>query len=174
MPALQPLHAIHVVAPLPRHPSHPRPPPLSTTPLLSTTPPLSHVTFSLLLLLLLLLLQGRLDQLIYIPLPDYDSRKSIFKANLRKSPVSDELDLDHMANITDGFSGADITEVCQRACKLAIRQHIADADAGAPEAERCTVISLAHFEEAFEKARKSVTAADIKKFERSQASMKAR
>ena len=30
---------------------------------------------------------GRLDQLIYIPLPDYDSRLSIFKANLRKSPL---------------------------------------------------------------------------------------
>jgi hypothetical protein len=43
--------------------------------------------------------------------------------------------------------------VCQRACKLAIRQHIADASAGAPESERCTTITLAHFEEAFEKAR---------------------
>ena len=30
---------------------------------------------------------GRLDQLIYIPLPDYKSRLSIFKAALRKSPV---------------------------------------------------------------------------------------
>merc|ERR1712185_187314 len=56
---------------------------------------------------------GRLDQLIYIPLPDFDSRHSIFKANLRKSPLADDLDLDHMANITEGFSGADITEVRQ-------------------------------------------------------------
>merc|ERR1711920_76810 len=37
---------------------------------------------------------GRLDQLIYIPLPDDGSRQSIFKANLRKSPVSPDIDFD--------------------------------------------------------------------------------
>jgi SpoVK/Ycf46/Vps4 family AAA+-type ATPase len=31
---------------------------------------------------------GRLDQLIYIPLPDEKSREAIFRANLRKSPVA--------------------------------------------------------------------------------------
>merc|ERR1719230_1947979 len=55
---------------------------------------------------------GRLDQLIYIPLPDYESRLSIFRANLRKSPLGDDVDLHDLANRTDGFSGADITEVC--------------------------------------------------------------
>ena len=68
---------------------------------------------------------GRLDQLIYIPLPDFDSRVAIFKANLRKSPVSDDIDFLHLANITDQFPGADVTEVCQRACKLAIREESA-------------------------------------------------
>merc|ERR1719198_1132842 len=117
---------------------------------------------------------GRLDQLVYLPLPDYDSRVSIFKAATRKSPLAEDISIDELAERTDGFSGADITEVCQRACKLAIRQHIADANAGAPEDERCTTITLAYFEEAFLKARKSVTAADVKKYERFQASMKAR
>ncbi|KAF8757870.1 AAA ATPase family [Rhizoctonia solani] len=59
-----------------------------------------------------LLRPGRLDQLIYIPLPDEPSRISILKAALRKSPVSPETDL---------------TEICQRAAKLAIRESI-DAD----------------------------------------------
>jgi SpoVK/Ycf46/Vps4 family AAA+-type ATPase len=45
---------------------------------------------------------GRLDQLLYIPLPDLDSRISILKANLRKSPVSDDVDLVHLANHTEG------------------------------------------------------------------------
>jgi len=117
---------------------------------------------------------GRLDQLVYLPLPDHESRCAIFRAATRKSPLEETISIDDLAERTDGFSGADITEVCQRACKLAIRQHIADATAGVPEGDRCTVISAAHFEEAFEKARKSVTAADIKKFERFQASMKAR
>jgi len=117
---------------------------------------------------------GRLDQLVYLPLPDYDSRVAIFHACTRKSPLASGISLDELAERTEGFSGADITEVCQRACKLAIRQHIADASGGAPEGERCTEISEAHFEEAFEKARKSVSAADVKKFERFQQSMKAR
>ena len=52
-------------------------------------------------------------------LASFDSRLSVFKANLRKSPLDDDVDLHELANITDGFSGADITEVCQRACKLA-------------------------------------------------------
>jgi len=117
---------------------------------------------------------GRLDQLIYLPLPDFESRMAIFRAATRKSPLADDIDLKEYAERTEGFSGADITEICQRACKLAIRQHIADASADVPEGERCKMISKEHFEEAFEKARKSVAQADIKKFERFQASMKAR
>lgn len=64
---------------------------------------------------------GRLDQLIYIPLPDTGSRTSIFKSVLRKSPVAPDVDLDLLVKNTSGYSGADITEICQRACKAAIR-----------------------------------------------------
>lgn len=67
---------------------------------------------------------GRLDQLIYIPLPDELSRLQIFKANLRKTPVAKDVDMTFLAKSTVGFSGADITEICQRACKLAIRESI--------------------------------------------------
>merc|ERR1712203_266853 len=67
---------------------------------------------------------GRLDQLIYIPLPDEDSRKSILKSNLRKTPINKTVDLNYMAKVTKGFSGADLTEICQRAVKLAIRENI--------------------------------------------------
>merc|ERR1711990_367127 len=67
---------------------------------------------------------GRLDQLVYIPLPDRKSRIQIFKATLRKSPLAKEVDLEILAKATNGFSGADITEICQRACKFAIRESI--------------------------------------------------
>lgn len=52
---------------------------------------------------------GRLDQLIYIPLPDQPSRLGILKANLRKTPISKDVDMNFMAQITEGFSGADLT-----------------------------------------------------------------
>jgi len=42
---------------------------------------------------------GRLDQLIYIPLPDLKSRESIFSACLRNSPLSKEVDLNEMAKV---------------------------------------------------------------------------
>lgn len=71
-----------------------------------------------------LLRPGRLDQLIYIPLPDETSRLSIMKAQLRKSPVAADVDLGLMAKHTNGFSGADLSEICQRAAKLAIREDI--------------------------------------------------
>jgi transitional endoplasmic reticulum ATPase len=67
---------------------------------------------------------GRLDQLIYIPLPDKGSRRNIFKACLKKSPVAPNVMFDFLSELTDRFSGADITELCQRACKIAIRDSV--------------------------------------------------
>jgi len=54
-----------------------------------------------------LLRPSRLDQLIYIPLPDEDSRHSIFKSCMRKSPIAKNVDLGALARHTQGFSGAD-------------------------------------------------------------------
>merc|ERR1719409_2071333 len=68
---------------------------------------------------------GRLDQLIFIPMPDFESRLGILKSTLRKSPVAADVDLEYIAQQTDKFSGADLTEICQRSAKLAIRESIA-------------------------------------------------
>ncbi|GHP08474.1 AAA ATPase cdc48 [Pycnococcus provasolii] len=124
-----------------------------------------------------LLRPGRLDQLIYIPLPDDASRLNIFRANLRKSPLADDLDLDTLAKYTNGFSGADITEICQRACKYAIRENIEkDIERERRKAENPDLmdeddvdlvpqITRAHFEEAMKYARRSVSDADIRKYQ---------
>ncbi|PPR93903.1 hypothetical protein GOBAR_AA26762 [Gossypium barbadense] len=119
-----------------------------------------------------LLRPGRLDQLIYIPLPDEESRHQIFKACLRKSPVSKDVDLSALATYTQGFSGADITEICQRACKYAIRENIEKdiekerrrrEDPEAIDEEEVAKIKAAHFEESMKSARRSVSDADIRK-----------
>ena len=123
---------------------------------------------------------GRLDQLIYIPLPDKASRLCIFKANLRKSPVAKNVSLDFCSDLTENFTGADITELCQRAAKAAIRESISaeeerrrlaaeageQADEDMEQAEDpVPVITRHHFEEAFAAARRSVTTHDLYKFE---------
>ncbi|KAL9439149.1 hypothetical protein AB3S75_024751 [Citrus x aurantiifolia] len=124
-----------------------------------------------------LLRPGRLDQLIYIPLPDEASRLQIFKACLRKSPISPDVDLSALARYTHGFSGADITEVCQRACKYAIRENIEkDIERERrkmenPEAmeedevDDVAEIKAVHFEESMKYARRSVSDADIRKYQ---------
>jgi len=59
-----------------------------------------------------LLRPGRLDSLIYIPLPDFDARVGILKAVTRKTPIAKDVDIKAIAKITDGFSGADMAEIC--------------------------------------------------------------
>nr|UXY86796.1 cell division control protein 48 [Cryptomonas paramecium] len=114
---------------------------------------------------------GRLDQLVYIPLPDKKSRIQIFKATLRKSPLSEEISIEVLAKATSGFSGADITEICQRACKFAIRESIyADIESEKQVGEKSNIdpvpcISKKHFMQAMKYARRSVSDNDIKKYE---------
>ncbi|CAI0379091.1 unnamed protein product [Linum tenue] len=114
-----------------------------------------------------LLRPGRLDQLIFIPIPDEKSRLQIFKSCLRKSPVSRRVDLEALARMTAGFSGADITEICQRACKYAIREEIEkDIARNGMEVEEEGVaeIKVEHFEESMKHARKSISVKDMLKY----------
>lgn len=109
---------------------------------------------------------GRLDQLIYIPLPDASSRLEIFRANLRKAPMSRHVDLPAMAASTDGFSGADIKEICQRACKLAVREVVQKSTlVGKALAMAGAELTVDHFKSAMKHARKSVSELDVIKYE---------
>nr|BAD91025.1 valosin containing protein-2 [Eisenia fetida]BAF62456.1 valosine containing peptide-2 [Eisenia fetida] len=122
---------------------------------------------------------GRLDQMVYIPLPDVKSRLMIFRATLRKSPVDKDVELGRMAIDTEGFSGADIKEICQRACKAAIRECIqceldrknldpedGDSEMRDVNCDPVPFISKRHFDEAMKCARKSVTDEDIEVYRR--------
>ena len=64
---------------------------------------------------------GRLDQLIYIPMPDEKARLSILKANLRKISVDPKVNLGALAHATEGYSGADIAEIVNKATRYAIK-----------------------------------------------------
>lgn len=58
---------------------------------------------------------GRLNKVIYIPLPDLEGRKEIFKRCLKKLPLAQEPDLNFLAGSTVGKSGAVITQICNQA-----------------------------------------------------------
>lgn len=124
---------------------------------------------------------GRLDQLIFIPMPDYESRLSVLTAVLRKTPMNKSVDLKYLAAQTEKFTGADLTEICQRAAKLAIREDImrsmerdqirkdAEAQGQIEEAEveeedLVPEIMPKHFEEAVRNARRSVSDRDLAQY----------
>merc|ERR1712071_420791 len=121
---------------------------------------------------------GRLDQLIYIPLPDLKSRIAIFKAALKTAPISPDISFEVLGRSTHGFSGADITEICTQASKLAIREAILaeeermkkveagelDEDEGKPS-DQDLQIKKCHFNFAMTKARRSVSEEDLTLFE---------
>lgn len=129
---------------------------------------------------------GRLDTLVYVPLPDQASRASIIRAQLRKTPVAPDVDVDFIAANTHGFSGADLGFVTQRAVKLAIKQSIAidiertkareaageDVEMAEDEEDPVPELTKAHFEEAMRSARRSVTDVEIRRYEAFAQSMK--
>ncbi|MDE1869022.1 MAG: AAA family ATPase [Candidatus Micrarchaeota archaeon] len=61
---------------------------------------------------------GRFDKIIYMPLPDLNGRKKIFKIYLNKLPASKDIDLDKIAEETERYSGADIKVVCDNVAQM--------------------------------------------------------
>lgn len=59
-----------------------------------------------------------------VGLPDQESRLAIFQVKLQNAPVAPTVDLSGLAALCDGMSGADISELCRRACQLALRYHL--------------------------------------------------
>merc|ERR1712232_1436259 len=114
-----------------------------------------------------LLRPGRLDQLIYIPLPDRPARQNVLESTLKKSPIAPNVSLSFLGELTNGFSGADLAELCQRAAKAAIRDAIAADELATDdmEVDAASEIGRKHFEEAMAGARRSVAQTDLAKYD---------
>jgi len=92
---------------------------------------------------------GRFDRLIYVPAPDIDSLKEIFKIHSRDMPLSRDIDIEDLARKGQGYSGADIEAICREAAMTALRQ---DIDS--------TEVSRRDFDIAFDRVGPSITAED--------------
>ena len=68
-----------------------------------------------------LLRPGRFDRFIEVPLPNIDGRKEILKIHTKNMSFEEEADVDLLAELTDGLSGADLKAVCTEAGMFAIR-----------------------------------------------------
>ena len=102
-----------------------------------------------------LLRPGRFDRLLYVPPPDYESRKQIIHIHTKKKPLADDTNIDNLAAKMDGYTGADIAAVASAAVMLALREHISKY--GKPEEAQSHAkelkIHMRHFEEAMKKIR---------------------
>ena len=64
---------------------------------------------------------GRFDRQIYVDLPDIKERKEIFEVHIKPLKLSDDVNIEFLAQQTPGFSGADIANMCNEAALIAAR-----------------------------------------------------
>ncbi|XP_036965976.1 katanin p60 ATPase-containing subunit A-like 1 [Acanthopagrus latus] len=114
-------------------------------------------------------LRRRLEKRIYIPLPTAVGRVELLKINLREVDVAPDVDLDLIAEKIEGYSGADITNVCRDASMMAMRRRIQGLS---PEEIRALSkdelqmpVTMEDFTLTLKKISKSVSAADLEKYE---------
>ncbi len=92
-----------------------------------------------------LLRAGRFDKLVYIPAPDRESRLRVLQVHTKKMPLASDVDLETIADETEGYVGADLENLCREAGMVAFRE---DIDA--------SEIKQKHFMEAMKGVRPSV------------------
>ena len=71
---------------------------------------------------------GRFDREITIPIPDRNGRLAILEIHIRGMPLSKDVEMNHLAEITHGFVGADLEALCREAAMICLRDILADID----------------------------------------------
>lgn len=116
-------------------------------------------------------LRRRLEKRIYIPLPNFESRRELIKINLRTVEVAADVNIDEVARRTEGYSGDDLTNVCRDASMNGMRRKIAGKtrdeikNMSKDEISKDPV-AMCDFEEALSKVQRSVSQADIERHEK--------
>ena len=102
-----------------------------------------------------LLRPGRFDRLLYVPPPDRDSRIQIIKIHIKKKPLDNSVDIEKLADQTEGYTGADIASLSSAAVMLALREHVSKYKdpKEAEEHKEELKIHMTHFEDAMKKIR---------------------
>ncbi|HRR54715.1 MAG TPA: AAA family ATPase, partial [Candidatus Methanomethylicus sp.] len=107
-----------------------------------------------------LLRPGRFDRNVYIPLPDKAAREEIFKVHSGKMPLAKDIDFSLLAEKTEGYTGADIEAVCREAALVALREEMRKKD-----------VTMKHFESALKSITMSVSAADMRQYDKMKKSL---
>jgi transitional endoplasmic reticulum ATPase len=100
-----------------------------------------------------LLRPGRFDKIVFVPMPDKAARQRILEIHAKGKPMDSGVDFAKVAELTEGFSGADTSAVSNTAVSLVLHEYLAkyptpeEAAKHAAEAH----VMMRHFEEAVKK-----------------------
>ena len=100
-----------------------------------------------------LLRPGRFDRVIFVPPPDTAARLEILKVHTRRMPLANDVNLQEIAELTEGYSGADLAALCREAALIALRE------AGKP-----TKVTMRHFDAALKAVKPSITKEDVERY----------
>ncbi|MGH9918607.1 MAG: AAA family ATPase, partial [Nitrososphaerales archaeon] len=104
-----------------------------------------------------LLRPGRFDKILRIPPPDKEGRIEILKIHTKKKPLANDVDVTKLAELTEGYTGAELAAAANVASIAAIKQfvkaHGKEAEAGAAD----LTITMRDFEEAIKETRRKAT-----------------
>ncbi|MFZ2497709.1 CDC48 family AAA ATPase [Methanosarcina sp.] len=89
---------------------------------------------------------GRFDRLVYMGSPDRKGRLRIFNIHTKNTPLAEDVDLETLADTTEGYVGADIESVCREAVMIALRENF--------DIEK---IEMRHFRDALKKVKPTIT-----------------
>jgi transitional endoplasmic reticulum ATPase len=102
-----------------------------------------------------LLRPGRFDKIVFVPKPDVKTRQKILEIHTKDKPIGGDIDLMRIAEITEGFSGADVSAVANTAVSLVLHEYLAKYSTPEEAAKHSSeaLVSMQHFEESVKKIR---------------------
>jgi transitional endoplasmic reticulum ATPase len=100
-----------------------------------------------------LLRPGRFDKIVFVPKPDLTTRLKILQIYAKEKPITTEVNLQRIAELTDGFSGADMSAVANTAVSLVLHEYLQKYSTPEDAAKHATeaFVTMKHFEDAVKK-----------------------
>src|ERR687886_2212000 len=100
-----------------------------------------------------LLRPGRFDKIVFVPMPDKAARQKILEIHSKDKPISPDVDFARVAELTEGFSGADTSSVANTAVSLVLHEYLAKYPTPEEAAKHASEahVMMRHFEEAVRK-----------------------
>lgn len=103
---------------------------------------------------------GRIDELVYVDMPDNEARKNLFLLELAKLPKDEDIDTERLAELTEGYNCSDITYIVKSAARKKFNEAVDSED------RQLRRITQSQLEEIIAKRSPSVSRHDIREFER--------